>query len=184
MTVENISWSISMKECCWPRWGSNLWPPGLQSDIHSTAPPRPARWDVFLLGILFFLNYFVLMTISYQKPFVFSVSVFCSQIFTLKLNLRSKIGLTYVIYIVNDFLSKKIFLTFLYCWVWIIDVSQQYCENFRKAEQAELVENLPPSYLPYRFLHNLRSFSLWEKVKVFEFFWKPMTRIKDFYVHR
>ena len=32
MTVENISWSISMKECCRPRRGSNPRPPGLQSD--------------------------------------------------------------------------------------------------------------------------------------------------------
>ena len=32
MTVENISWSISTKECCRPRRGSNLQPPGLQSD--------------------------------------------------------------------------------------------------------------------------------------------------------
>ena len=30
-TVENISRSISMKECCWPRRRSNLQPPGLQS---------------------------------------------------------------------------------------------------------------------------------------------------------
>ena len=37
----------------------------------------------------------------------------------------------------------------------MIDVSQHYCENFRKIEQAELVENLLPSYLPYKFLHNL-----------------------------
>ena len=28
------------------------------------------------------------------------------------------------------------------CRIWIIDVSQQYCENFRKIEQAKLVENL------------------------------------------
>ena len=27
MTVGNISWSISMKECCWPRWGLNPRPP-------------------------------------------------------------------------------------------------------------------------------------------------------------
>ena len=27
-----------------------------------------------------------------------------------------------------------------------------------KNEQGELVENLPLSYLPYRFLHNLHSF--------------------------
>ena len=36
---------------------------------------------MFLLGVLFYMKIF------YQKPFVFSVSVFCSQIFTLKLNL-------------------------------------------------------------------------------------------------
>ena len=41
-------------------------------------------------------NIVFLLTISYQKPFVFSVSVFCSQICTLKLNLWQKIGLTYV----------------------------------------------------------------------------------------
>ena len=32
MTVEYISWSISMKECCRPRRGLNLRPPGLQLD--------------------------------------------------------------------------------------------------------------------------------------------------------
>ena len=32
MTIENISWSISTKECCWPRRGLNPRPPGLQSD--------------------------------------------------------------------------------------------------------------------------------------------------------
>ena len=36
------------------------------------------------------------LTISYQKPFVFSDSVFSSQIFTEKLNLWPKNGLTYV----------------------------------------------------------------------------------------
>ena len=55
------------------------------------------------------------MTISYQKPFVFSVSVFCSQICTLKLNLRPNIGLTYAISIESDFLEffiKKIVFNF------------------------------------------------------------------------
>ena len=37
-----------------------------------------------------------------------------------------------------------------------------------KNEQPELVKNLPPSYLPYKFLHNLHSFLLWEKVKIFD----------------
>ena len=31
------------------------------------------------------------------------------------------------------------------------------------------VENLPPSYIHYRFLYNLHFFLLWEKVKIFEF---------------
>ena len=60
---------------------------------------------VFLIvhfGISFLFRYFGFVsvnlgTVSYQKPFVFSVSVFCSQIFTLKLNLWPKIGLTYAI---------------------------------------------------------------------------------------
>ena len=42
MTIENISWSISRKECCRPRRGSNPRPPGLQSDAHPTEPPRLA----------------------------------------------------------------------------------------------------------------------------------------------
>ena len=108
-------------------------------------------------------NIFFWMSIFYQKPLVFSVSVFCSQIFTVKLNLRLKIDLTYAISIVNwfyiFFVLENIFFIFL----------QQRCENFRKIKQAELVENLPPSYLPYRFLHNLHSFLLWGKVKIFDF---------------
>ena len=31
-------------------------------------------------------------------------------------------------------------------------------KNVRKIEQVELVDNLPPSSLPYRFLSNLHSF--------------------------
>ena len=50
-----------------------------------------------------------------------------------------------------------------------MNVSQQYCENFTKIEQAELGKNQPPSYLHYRFLHNLHSFLQWEKVKTFDF---------------
>ena len=42
MTIENISWSISTKECCRPQWGSNLRPAGLQSDAHQSEPLRPA----------------------------------------------------------------------------------------------------------------------------------------------
>ena len=74
-----------------------------------------------------------------------------------------------------NFCLRKYF--FFLCWTWIIDVSEQYCEHFRKIEQVELVENLPLSYLPYQFLHNLLSFLLWEKVKIIDFLSKVMTRI-------
>ena len=129
------------------------------------------RKDVFCLAFYFKWKYFVLSDYILSEPFVFSVFVFCSQICTLKLNLWTKIGLTYAISRVKwflEFLIKKIVFKFL-CRIWIIDISQQYCENFRKIEQAELVENLPPSYLPYRFLHNLHSFLLWGKVKILDF---------------
>ena len=42
MTVANISWSISTKECYRHRRGSNPRLPSLQSDAHPTEPPRPA----------------------------------------------------------------------------------------------------------------------------------------------
>ena len=52
-------------------------------------------------------------------------------------------------------------------------------KNSEKNEQAELVENLPPNYLPYKFLLNLHSFLLLEKVKIFDLL-KSLTRIKHF----
>ena len=62
------------------------------------------------LGKTFFAWRFILnenilfwLTISYQKPFVFPISVFCSQILTLILNLRPKVGLTYAISTVKWF---------------------------------------------------------------------------------
>ena len=49
-TVEkNISWSISIKECCQPRRGSNPRPPGLQSDVHPNEPPRPVKKNQWFL---------------------------------------------------------------------------------------------------------------------------------------
>ena len=37
----------------------------------------------------------------------------------------------------------------------------------KKVEQAELVENPPPSHLPFSFLHNLPSFLLVKKDLIF-----------------
>ena len=114
-------------------------------------------WRIILNGnILFWL------TISYQKPFLFSVPVFCSQIYALELSLRPKISLTYAISIVKRFfffliLSKKIFL--------IVFAEFELLIFHNKIERAKFVENLPPSYLPYRFQHNLHSFLLWKMWK-------------------
>ena len=53
MTVENISWSISTKECCRPQRGLNLRPPGLQSDSASNWATEAGHLDIldfFLFG--------------------------------------------------------------------------------------------------------------------------------------
>ena len=42
MTTENISISISIKECCRTLWGSNLQTRAHQSDMNQTEPPWPA----------------------------------------------------------------------------------------------------------------------------------------------
>ena len=61
------------------------------------------RKDAFAWRFILNENILFWMTISYQKPFVFSVSVFYFQICTQKLNLWPKIGLTYAIFIVKWF---------------------------------------------------------------------------------
>ena len=45
-TVENISWSISTKECCRPWWGLNTRPPGLQSDGASNWATEAGKFCV------------------------------------------------------------------------------------------------------------------------------------------
>ena len=60
------------------------------------------------LGIKFTLRFFFL-SVYYQKPFVFSVSVFCIKTCTLKLNLRPKIGLNYAVSIVKRFVLSPAF---------------------------------------------------------------------------
>ena len=46
MTVENISWSISTKECCRLRRGLNPRPPGLQSDGASNWATEAGRYGL------------------------------------------------------------------------------------------------------------------------------------------
>ena len=44
-------------------------------------------------------------------------------------------------------------------------------------ERSLLVENLLSNYLPYKFKHYLHSFLLRKKVKIFDFYLKPMATI-------
>ena len=125
----------------------------------------------FILNVNIFCSDWLYL-IRNRFYFLYLCFRFCPPIFTLKLNLRPKIGLTNAISIVKwlffKLLSKKYFLLFFAEFELnmfhnnIVNISE-------KNEQAELVENLPPSYLPYRFLHNLHSILLWVKVKILDF---------------
>ena len=97
--------------------------------------------------------------------------MFCSQIFTQKLKLWPKVGLTYAISVVKcfwNFCLRKHFLLF-FAEFELMMFYNNIVKIFRKIEQVEHFENLAQSYLPYKFLHHLASFLLWEKVKIFDF---------------
>ena len=128
---------------------------------NSYCPFDITRKDVFCLAFYFERKYFVLNDhILSETICLFCFCVLFSNMYP-KIKFMTKIWSDlcnfYSKVIFLEFLIKKVIFIFL-CRNWFIGVSQQYCENFRKIKQAELVENLPPSYLPYRFLHNLHSF--------------------------
>ena len=113
------------------------------------------------------LKMFVLiLSMSCKKPFVFSASVLCSQIFTTKLNLRSKIGLAYAISTVNLIFGKILFEN-IFCFssdmILIYWSSITILWNFRHFEKVGPVESLHLNYLTY-CLHNLQPFLLWERI--------------------
>ena len=127
------------------------------------------------LGKTFFAWRFVLnedmflLTISYWKPFVFSDSVFPSQTFTVKLNLRPKNGLTCANSLVKwFFLSEKIFFYFsllnlnYWCFTTILWKLQ------KKLKKRNLLKICLHGTYTTDFC-NLHSFFLWGKVKIFDF---------------
>ena len=59
MTVGNISWSISMKECCRTLWKSNPQHPDHQSDTYPTEPLRLVDKPVCDLHCLLYLLYYI-----------------------------------------------------------------------------------------------------------------------------
>ena len=77
MTVENISWSISTKECCRPRRGLNPRPPGLQSDGTSNwATEAGPEWMYKLSAILTLCQYKNTLQDQFLKGWVMQKLVF------------------------------------------------------------------------------------------------------------
>ena len=134
------------------------------------------------LGKTFFAWHFILnenilfwLTIFYQKPFVFSVSVFCSLMSTLKFNLRPKIGLTYAISIVK-WVCFFCFVFFIWENILYFSLlnSNYWCFTtvlwkFQKNWTSRTCWKSASKCLLYRILHNLHSFLQWRKVIILDF---------------
>ena len=70
MTVENISWSISMKEWCRPRRGLNPRPPDSSRTAHPTEPLRPIEhvWPMSKSSWISMTNVQIILHICYGCP--------------------------------------------------------------------------------------------------------------------
>ena len=108
-------------------------------------------------NVMFWLN------ISYQKPFVFSVSEFYSQIFTLKLNLWPKIGLTYTIF--WNFCLRKYYLLFFAKFELL-----RYHNNIVKISEKLNKRNLLKICIHFYYGKKLK----------YSIFSKPKTRVNNF----
>ena len=78
MTLENISWSISTKECCRNRQGSNPRPPDHQSDSHPTEPPSRAPFPC-TINFKCQENLYLKMSSVYVVCSIFLQILFCIQ---------------------------------------------------------------------------------------------------------
>ena len=97
-------------------------------DIHVS------RKDVFCLAFYLKWKYFVLIDYILSETIcLFCFCVLFSNIYT-KIKFTAKIWsdlcIFYIKVIFRNFCLRKYF--YFLCWIWIIDISQQYCENFRK----------------------------------------------------
>ena len=134
--------------------------------------PFDISWkDVFYLAFYFKWKYFVL--VDHILSETICLLCFCA----LFSNIYTKIKVTAISW--SDlcyFYSKVIFWKFCLRKYFLLFFAEfelltfynnivKISENLNKWN----VENLAPSHLPYRFLHDLASFLLWEKVKIFDF---------------
>ena len=136
MTVENISWSISTKECCRPRRGLNPRPPDLQSDGASNWATEAGnggllRGDLFsvLPSVILFLWFSVVFrsaitslggeraNLSAFRSFVrFALVWFC--LFSLLLGVWE--GLRYVIVALPGLFSYRFFCDCGTSWTFLL----------------------------------------------------------------
>ena len=81
--------------------------------------------------------------------------------------LRPKIGLTYAISIVKwifgIYVSENVFSFLFLLFIAEFQLYMFHNNIVKISEKLSNRKNLPPSYLPYLFLHNLHSFLLGEK---------------------
>ena len=132
--------------------------------------------NFFLFFFFFFFPFFFLfwLTISYQKPFLYSVSVLWSQIFTLKLNLQPKVGLTYAISIVKwlvwNFKLRKHFLVFFAAfelWLFYNNIAK-----FQKKKKQKSKRNLLKLCLQFTYTTDFCIICIYfnyGKMKIFDF---------------
>ena len=134
-------------------------------------------WRFILNGIIDFW-----LTISYQEPFYFTVSLLCFQIFTVKLILWPKMGSTHAISIVNSFFGfffiRKHFLLFFMDFKLLM-----FHNNIVKISGIFNKQNLLKTCHMFTYPTNFCIFSshfYYGKKWKYSIFLKPMNRIKRF----
>ena len=133
----------------------------------------------------FILNENILfwLTISYQKPFVFSVSVFCSRKIYLKIKFMAKYWSDlynfYSKVIFWNFCTRKYFLLFLRFELLMFHNFVKISKNWTSRTLLKIASKLPTLQISAQFAF---IFTTGKRENIW-FFKKPMTRIKLF-VHR
>ena len=110
---------------------------------------------------------------SYQKPFVCSVSVLCSQICTLKLNLRLKIGDLYNLYskvVLWKVCLRKYVLLFLAELTLLTFHNNIIVKSLEKVNERNLLKICLQATYPTDFCTICIHFYYEKKVKIFYYF--------------
>ena len=126
MTVENISWSISTKECCRPRRGLNPRPSGLQSDGASkwaTEAGRHFMWIVCLASHYSFLFLYKTYTVGTLVPLRGASNEYPQHMFSC----RNKNNITTLI-----FQKSTLSGVTMYVKAYVVNLEFHHRDNFRR----------------------------------------------------